>query len=384
MTSGPLSGLKIVEVAGIGPGPFAALMLADMGADVIRVDRAGSVSGGDPSTPPADILSRGRRSVGVDLKSPDGVEVLLQLVEHADAIFEPFRPGVAERLGFGPDVCLARNPKVVYGRMTGWGQDGPYAHTAGHDINYIALAGALDHFGRRGEKPVPPLNLVGDFGGGGMFLAYGLVCAILEAKTSGKGQVVDAAMVDGAAILMTFIHGMRAMGVWSDERGTNLLDTGAHFYDVYETKDGEHVSLGSIEPQFYAELLQLSGLGEDPDLPWQHDKAQWPALKDRVTEIFKSKTRDEWCEIMEGSDVCFAPVLSMAEAPKHPHNVHRETFVELDGIVQPAPAPRFSRTPGAVARPPSHAGQHTDEILGEWLGSDAADIAKLRDAGAVK
>jgi alpha-methylacyl-CoA racemase len=382
--SGPLSGLKIVEVAGIGPGPFAALMLADMGADVIRVDRAGSVSGGDPSTPPADILSRGRRSVGVDLKSPDGVEVLLQLVEKADAIFEPFRPGVAERLGFGPDVCLARNPKVVYGRMTGWGQEGPYAHTAGHDINYIALAGALDHFGRRGEKPVPPLNLVGDFGGGGMFLAYGLVCAILEAKTSGKGQVVDAAMVDGAAVLMTFIHGMRAMGVWSDERGTNLLDTGAHFYDVYETKDGKFVSIGSIESQFYAELLQLSGLGEDPDLPWQHDKAQWPALKDRLTEIFKAKTRDEWCEIMEGSDVCFAPVLSMAEAPEHPHNVERGTFVELDGIVQPAPAPRFSRTPGAVARPPSHAGQHTDEILSEWLGSDTADIAKLRDAGAVK
>jgi alpha-methylacyl-CoA racemase len=382
--SGPLSGLKIVEVAGIGPGPFAALMLADMGADVIRVDRAGSVSGGDPSTPPADILSRGRRSVGVDLKSPDGVEVLLQLVEQADAIFEPFRPGVAERLGFGPDVCLARNPKVVYGRMTGWGQEGPYSHTAGHDINYIALAGALDHFGRRGEKPVPPLNLVGDFGGGGMFLAYGLVCAILEAKTSGKGQVVDAAMVDGSAILMTFIHGLRAMGIWSDERGTNLLDTGAHFYDVYETKDAKFVSIGSIEPQFYAELLRLSGLGEDPDLPWQNDKSQWPALKDRLTEIFKSKTRDEWCAVMEGTDVCFAPVLSMGEAPNHPHNVERGTFVELNGIVQPAPAPRFSRTPGAVARPPSHAGQHTDEILSEWLGSDAADITKLRDAGAVK
>ncbi|MEY2457287.1 MAG: alpha-methylacyl-CoA racemase [Acidimicrobiaceae bacterium] len=382
--SGPLSGLKVVEVAGIGPGPFAALMLADMGADVIRVDRAGSVRGGDPAAPPADILNRGRRSVGVDLKSPDGVEVLLQLVEHADAIFEPFRPGVAERLGFGPDVCLARNPKIVYGRMTGWGQEGPYANTAGHDINYISLAGALDHFGRQGEKPVPPLNLVGDFGGGGMFLAYGLVCAILEAKTSGKGQVVDAAMVDGSAILMTFIHGLRAMGIWADERGTNLLDTGAHFYDVYETKDGKFVSIGSIEPQFYAELLRLTGLDQDPDLPWQNDKSAWPAMKDRITEIFKAKTRDEWCEIMEGTDVCFAPVLSMGEAPQQPHNVERGTFVELDGIVQPAPAPRFSRTPGAVARPPSHAGQHTDEVLAEWLGTASADISKLRDAGAVK
>jgi alpha-methylacyl-CoA racemase len=381
--SGPLSGLKVVEVAGIGPGPFAALMLADMGADVIRVDRAGSVRGGDPAAPPADILNRGRRSVGVDLKSPDGVEVLLQLVEHADAIFEPFRPGVAERLGFGPDVCLARNPKIVYGRMTGWGQEGPYANTAGHDINYISLAGALDHFGRQGEKPVPPLNLVGDFGGGGMFLAYGLVCAILEAKTSGKGQVVDAAMVDGSAILMTFIHGLRAMGIWADERGTNLLDTGAHFYDVYETKDGKFVSIGSIEPQFYAELLRLTGLDQDPDLPWQNDKSAWPAMKDRITEIFKAKTRDEWCEIMEGTDVCFAPVLSMGEAPQHPHNVERGTFVELDGIVQPAPAPRFSRTPGAVARPPSHAGQHTDEVLAEWLGTASADITKLRDTGAV-
>ncbi|MEY2405167.1 MAG: alpha-methylacyl-CoA racemase [Acidimicrobiaceae bacterium] len=381
--SGPLSGLKVVEVAGIGPGPFAALMLADMGADVIRVDRAGSVRGGDPAAPPADILNRGRRSVGVDLKSPDGVEVLLQLVEHADAIFEPFRPGVAERLGFGPDVCLARNPKIVYGRMTGWGQEGPYANTAGHDINYISLAGALDHFGRQGEKPVPPLNLVGDFGGGGMFLAYGLVCAILEAKTSGKGQVVDAAMVDGSAILMTFIHGLRAMGIWADERGTNLLDTGAHFYDVYETKDGKFVSIGSIEPQFYAELLRLTGLDQDPDLPWQNDKSAWPAMKDRITEIFKAKTRDEWCEIMEGTDVCFAPVLSMGEAPEHPHNVERGTFVELDGIVQPAPAPRFSRTPGAVARPPSHAGQHTDEVLAEWLGTASADITKLRDTGAV-
>jgi alpha-methylacyl-CoA racemase len=381
--SGPLSGLKVVEVAGIGPGPFAALMLADMGADVIRVDRAGSVRGGDPAAPPADILNRGRRSVGVDLKSPDGVEVLLQLVEHADAIFEPFRPGVAERLGFGPDVCLARNPKIVYGRMTGWGQEGPYANTAGHDINYISLAGALDHFGRQGEKPVPPLNLVGDFGGGGMFLAYGLVCAILEAKTSGKGQVVDAAMVDGSAILMTFIHGLRAMGIWADERGTNLLDTGAHFYDVYETKDGKFVSIGSIEPQFYAELLRLTGLDQDPDLPWQNDKTAWPAMKDRITEIFKAKTRDEWCEVMEGTDVCFAPVLSMGEAPEHPHNVERGTFVELDGIVQPAPAPRFSRTPGAVARPPSHAGQHTDEVLAEWLGTASADITKLRDTGAV-
>jgi alpha-methylacyl-CoA racemase len=378
---GPLAGITVIELAGIGPGPFCGMMLADMGADVIRVDRAGSVQGGDPDRPPADLLARGRRSVGVDLKSPDGVEVVLSLVERADALIEGFRPGVTERLGLGPDECLARNPRLVYGRMTGWGQDGPYASTAGHDINYISLAGALDPIGRRGEAPVPPLNLVGDFGGGGLLLAFGIVAGLLEARASGQGQVIDAAMVDGAAALMTMTHSLRAMGIWNDERGTNMLDTGAHFYDVYETADGGYVSVGSIEPQFYAELLRLTGL-EGEDLPWQHDRAQWPALKERLAGIFRTKTRDEWCEIMEGTDVCFAPVLTIPEAVAHPHNVHRGTFVDVAGIPQPGPAPRFSRTQAAIARPPAHAGQHTDEILAE-AGFDADRIAKLRETGAV-
>jgi alpha-methylacyl-CoA racemase len=378
---GPLAGIKVIEIAGIGPGPFCAMMLADMGADVVRVDRAGNVAGGDPATPPADVLNRGRRSIGVDLKHPDGVEAVLALVESADALIEGFRPGVMERLGLGPEECLARNPHLVYGRMTGWGQEGPYAPTAGHDINYIALAGALDPIGRAGQAPVPPLNLVGDFGGGGMLLAYGVVCGVLSARTTGEGQVVDAAMVDGAAVLTTMFHAFRAMGIWNDERGTNLLDTGAHFYDVYETADAKYVSIGSIEPQFYAELLRLTDL-EGEELPWQHDRAQWPQLKERLAEIFRTKTRDEWCEIMEGTDVCFAPVLSLAEAPSHPHNVARDTFVEVAGVVQPAPAPRFSATPVETPRPPAHAGQHTDEVLGDW-GLDADRIAKLREAGAI-
>jgi alpha-methylacyl-CoA racemase len=380
---GPLAGVRIIEIAGIGPGPFAAFMLADMGADIVKVDRLQNVKGGDPAAPPADILQRGRRSIGVDLKSPAGVETVLRLVETADALFEPFRPGVAERLGIGPDACLARNPRLVYGRMTGWGQDGPYAHTAGHDINYISLAGALFHFGRAGQPPTFPMNMVGDFGGGGMLLAYGMVCALLEASRSGQGQVVDAAMVDGSAALMMMFHGFKAMGLFDeDNRGTNLLDSGAHFYDVYETADGEYVSIGSIEPQFYAELLRLTGL-EGEDLPWQMDRTQWPGMKERLAAIFKSKSRDEWCSIMEGSDVCFAPVLRLSEAVAHPHNVARQTFLELDGIVQPAPAPRFSRTPGAVQRPPAHAGQHTDEVLAEWLDLDTDAIAKLRADGAV-
>jgi alpha-methylacyl-CoA racemase len=378
---GPLAGITVIELAGIGPGPFCGMMLADLGADVIRVDRAQSVQGGDPERPPADLLARGRRSIGVDLKSPDGVEVVLSLVERADALIEGFRPGVTERLGLGPDDCLARNPRLVYGRMTGWGQDGPYASTAGHDINYISLAGALDPIGRRGEAPVPPLNLVGDFGGGGLLLAFGIVAGLLEARMSGRGQVIDAAMVDGAAALMTMTHSLRAMGIWNDQRGTNMLDTGAHFYDVYETADGGYVSIGSIEPQFYAELLRLTGL-EGEDLPWQHDRAQWPALKERLAGIFRTKTRDEWCEIMEGTDVCFAPVLTIPEAVAHPHNVHRGTFVEVAGIPQPGPAPRFSRTQAAIARPPAHAGQHTDEILAE-AGVDADRIAKLRETGAI-
>jgi len=378
---GPLAGLKIIEIAGIGPGPFCAMMLADMGADVVRVDRAQNVMGGDPAAPPADVLNRGRRSIGVDLKHPDGVEAVLSLIEAAEGLIEGFRPGVMERLGLGPGAALARNPRLVYGRMTGWGQEGPYAPTAGHDINYIALAGALEPIGRRGEAPVPPLNLVGDFGGGGMLLAFGLVCALLNAQRTGEGQVVDAAMVDGAAVLMTMFHAFRAMGIWEDERGSNLLDTGAPFYDVYETADGKYVSIGSIEPQFYAELQRFTN-PDGEELPYQHDKAHWPAQKERLAAIFKAKTRDEWCELMEGSDVCFAPVLSLAEAPQHPHNVERGTFIEMNGVVQPAPAPRFSSTPARVQRPPAHAGQHTDEVLADW-GVDADRIAKLRDAGAI-
>jgi alpha-methylacyl-CoA racemase len=379
---GPLEGVRVVEIAGIGPGPFCAMMLADMGADVVRVDRATAVRGGDPGAPPADVMSRGRRSVGVDLKSDRGVDTVLRLVDGADALLEGFRPGVAERLGIGPEACLARNPRLVYGRITGWGQDGPYALSAGHDINYISLAGALEPMGRRGQPPVPPLNLVGDFGGGGMMLAFGLVCGILEARASGRGQVVDAAMVDGAATLTTMFHGMRAMGVWDDERGTNLLDTGAHFYDVYETSDGGFVSIGSIEPQFYAELRERLGLDGDE---WndQMSRSGWPTLKAELAEIVATRTRAEWCELLEGTDVCFAPVLSMAEAPLHPHNKARGTFTEVAGVVQPRPTPRFSRTDGSIQRPPPHAGQHTDEVLGE-IGLDAAAIASLRDCGAVR
>jgi alpha-methylacyl-CoA racemase len=374
---GPLAGVRILEIAGIGPGPFAAMVLADMGAEVLRIDRAQNVSPKPGEVPPGDLLNRGRRSVGVDLKNPGGVAALLSLVEQADALLEGFRPGVMERLGLGPDVCLERNPRLVYGRMTGWGQSGPLAHAAGHDINYIALAGTLHGIGRAGEKPLPPLNLVGDFGGGGMLLAFGIVTALFERSRSGRGQVVDAAMVDGAALLMTMMHGFRHLGVWSDERGTNLLDTGSHFYDTYETADGKYVSIGSIEPQFYEELLRLTGL-EGEELPQRMDRSAWGPLSRRLAEIFKSKTRDEWCEIMDGTDVCFAPVLNMGEAYEHPHNVARGTFVEVAGKLQPAPAPRFSRTPAEISRPPSHAGQHTDEALAEW-GFSAEDIARLRE-----
>jgi alpha-methylacyl-CoA racemase len=379
--AGPLQGIRILEIAGIGPGPFAAMMLADMGAEVLRIDRAQSVPPSPPSEPSFDLLNRGRRSIGVDLKHEQGVETVLRLVERADALLEGFRPGVMERLGLGPDVCRARNPRLVYGRMTGFGQEGPIAHAAGHDINYIALAGTLFHIGRAGEKPLPPLNLVGDFGGGGMLLAFGVACALVERARSGKGQVVDAAMVDGAAVLMTMMHTFRQTPMWSDERGTNLLDTGAHFYETYETKDGKYVSIGSIEPQFYAELLKRTGL-EGQDLPRQMDRAQWPAMKERLAAVFKSKTRDEWCALMEGSDVCFAPVLTMGEAYEHPHNVARRTFVEIAGKMHPAPAPRFSRTAPDTPQPPAHAGQHTDDALRDW-GFSAADLRALRDAKAI-
>jgi alpha-methylacyl-CoA racemase len=378
---GPLNGIRILEIAGIGPGPFAAMLLADLGAEVLRVDRAQNVRE-NPQDVPADILNRGRRSVGFDLKNPEAREALLRMVEGADALIEGFRPGVMERLGIGPEVCLERNPRLLYGRMTGFGQDGPMAHAAGHDINYIAMSGALHSIGHKGGRPVPPLNLVGDFGGGGLMLAFGIVCGIVERARSGKGQVIDAAMVDGSATLMGFIFGLQAMGGWNDERGTNILDTAAHFYDTYETSDGKYVSIGSIEPQFYAELLEKTGLGGE-DLPQQMDKSGWDSLKERLTGIFKSKTRDEWCAIMEGSDVCFAPVLSLAEAPRHPHNVARKTFIDVEGIVQPAPAPRFDRTPGEISRPAAQPGQHTAAALGDW-GFSSEEIHKLTDAGAIK
>ena len=379
--AGPLAGVKIVELVGIGPGPFAAMLLADMGADVVRVHRAQSVERGfDPGGVP--IMDRNRRSIGVDLKHPDGVETVLGLVERADALLEGFRPGVTERLGVGPDDCLGRNPKLVYGRMTGWGQGGPLADAAGHDINYIALAGALAHFGRAGEKPTPPLNLIGDFGGGGMFLAFGIVCGILEARTSGSGQVVDAAMVDGAAILMSFVWGMRAFGAFNEERGTNLLDTGAPHYDTYETADGKYIALGALEAQFYAEFMHKTGLAEE-GLPDITDHASWPRLRERFTELFKSKTRTEWCDLLEGSDACFAPVLPMSEAAVHPHITARGTLVEFEGLTQPAPAPRFSRTKPEIWRSAPAPGEHTDEVLTEW-GLTAEDVVRLRGAGAIR
>jgi len=379
--AGPLDGIRVVELASIGPGPFCAMMLADLGAEVIRVDRAQAVRGGDPGAPPADLLNRGRKSIGVDLKHPDGVATVMKMIESADLLIEGMRPGVAERLGIGPDECLARNPRLVYGRMTGWGQDGPLAPRAGHDINYIALSGTLSMIGRKGESPVPPINLVGDFGGGGMLLAVGVLAAVIEARTSGLGQVVDAAMVDGAALLATMMHSMAAMGVWSGGRGGNMLDTGAHFYDVYETADGKFISLGAIEPQFYAEFLDRLGLSED-DLPDQHDATRWPEAKQTIAARVRSKSRDEWDVIFEGSDACYAPVLEIDEAPLHPHNVARGTFVTTAGVQQPGPAPRFSRTALPVPEPPVHAGQNTDQTLVEY-GFSTAEIAGLRESGAI-
>ncbi len=336
--AGPLQGLTIIELAGIGPGPFAGMMLADHGAEVIRVERPGArIDTKDP-------LVRSRRIVTADLKTPEGIAAVRDLCRTADGLIEGFRPGVTERLGLGPDVLLADNPRLVYGRMTGWGQTGPYAAAAGHDINYIALAGALHTYGRAGEKPTPPINMVGDFGGGGMMLAFGMVSALLHAARTGAGQVIDCAMTDGSAVLMSMIWGFRANGIWSDDRGTNLLDTGAHFYDTYETSDGKWISIGSIEPQFYAELRARAGLAEDRDFDAQMDRAAWGPLKAKLTALFLTRTRDEWCALMEMTDVCFAPVLSMAEAPGHPHNAARRTFMQVGGVTQPAPAPRYSVT----------------------------------------
>ena len=380
--SGPLSGYRVIEIAGIGPGPFAAMMLSDMGAEVIRVDRAQAVR--PDAGPNLDVMQRNRRNIAIDLKTEEGVDTLMRLIEHADALIEGFRPGVMERLGVGPETCLARNQRLVFGRMTGWGQQGPYSLAAGHDINYISLAGALAHYGRAGQAPVPPLNMVGDFGGGGMFLAYGVVCALLEAQRSGKGQVVDAAMVDGAAVLMSMFWGFKKMGAFDENaRGTNLLDTGAHFYDVYECSDAKFISIGSIESQFYAELLRLTGLDTDDEFRIQHDKDNWPHLKQRLTVLFATKTRNEWCALMEHTDVCFAPVLTMSEAAEHPHNRERETFIEFEGVLQPAPAPRFSRTKPLVVLPPARAGEHTRDVLADW-GFDAIAIDSLFQSGAVR
>ncbi len=379
---GPLAGLRIIEMAGIGPAPFCAMMLADMGAEVIRVDRREKADLGLPGREARfEVMNRGRRSIAVDLKSPAAVEVVKRLVRDADALIEGFRPGVMERLGLGPSDLAAINPRLVFGRMTGFGQEGPMAARAGHDINYIALAGVLNHLGRAGEPPIHPLNLVGDYGGGGMYLAFGVVCAILEAKRSGTGQVVDAAMVDGAASLMSMVHGMWSEGIWREERGTNMLDSGAPWYDCYETKDGKWVSIGSIEARFYADLLGRLGLTTQK-LPAQHDRDGWPILKARFTEIFKSRTRAEWETAFVGSDACFAPVLSISEVAAHPHNAQRHAFVTREGVQQPAPAPRFSRTAPELGTAPREAGADTMAVLSA-AGYSEAEIAALQRAGAV-
>jgi alpha-methylacyl-CoA racemase len=383
--AGPLQGYRIIELAGIGPGPFAGMMLSDMGAEVLRVDRAPSGQG--PEAPPLwDVNARGRRSVGLDLKHPQGRGALLRLVEQADALIEGFRPGVTERLRIGPEECLARQPKLIYGRMTGWGQTGPYAQAAGRDINYIALSGTLSMIGRRGEPPVPPLNLVGDFGGGGLLLAFGIVCGILETSRSGTGQVIDAAMVDGAALLAGMMHGLRFSGEWR-ERGSNLLDSGAWFYEVYETADGGYVSFGPIDEKSCQEMLRITGLAADVDgggpVPAQTDRDSWPSMKRRLAALIKTRTRDEWCARLEGTDACFAPVLSVEEALEHPHNRERGTFTDVAGVAQPAPAPRFSRTVPEIAGPPPRPGEHTDEALVDW-GFSTDEIAVLRAAQAIR
>ncbi|KQV45637.1 CaiB/BaiF CoA-transferase family protein [Massilia sp. Root335] len=379
---GPLSGLRVVEMVGIGPCPFAAMMLADMGADVIRIDRKPDVNPASAAPNPYpmlgtkhDVMARGRRSLALDLKHPRARQLLLDLVAKADALVEGFRPGVMERLGLGPEVCHDRNPKLVYGRVTGWGQHGPLAQAAGHDLNYVALSGMLQAMGDADRPPSPPLNLVGDFGGGGMMLAFGVVCAMLEARTSGRGQVVDAAMTDGAALLGAMMYGLRAHGSWSAARGANLLDGGAPFYATYACADGRFIAVGAIEPQFYARLLALAG-ADDPAFARQWRQDDWPALKDRFAALFATRTRDDWCALLEGTDACFAPVLDMDEAPRHPHNAARQTFVDVDGVTQPAPAPRFSRTAGQagpVAAPDGAA------ILADWGWAPDAIAALRRD-----
>ena len=378
---GALDGVRIVEFAGIGPGPFCSMLLADMGADIIRLDRAANV-GRETDHPKFNTLLRGRKNIAVDLKHPSGLEAALRLCDRADAIVEGFRPGVMERLGLAPDTLLARNPRLVVGRMTGWGQTGPIAHTAGHDINYISLSGALHAIGEEDGPPAPPLNLVGDFGGGALYMAVGMLAGIISARTTGRGQVVDCSMVEGSASLMTSMYGALAQGSWIEERGRNRLDKGAHYYNVYETADGKHVSVGSIEPQFYALLLKHTGL-EGTELPDQADRPRWPETRERLGRIFRMRTRDEWTAIMEQTDICFAPVLSMSEAMEHRHNVFRGSFVDVDGVRQPRPAPVFEGTPSSVRRGCARAGEHTNEILSDW-GFAEAEIAGLGEAGAVR
>jgi alpha-methylacyl-CoA racemase len=376
---GPLDGIRVIEIASLAPAPFGCMILSDLGADVLRVDRADQCGAGAVARP--DPLARGRRSIGINLKEPDGIALLLRLAGLADVLVEGFRPGVAERLGFGPEACAERNPRLVYGRMTGWGQDGPLAPTAGHDIDYIAISGALSLVGRAGERPVPPVNLLGDFGGGGMLLALGILAALVERERSGLGQVVDAAMVDGSALLTSFVYGLRAAGAWQDERGVNLLDGGAPFYDTYQTADGGYVAVGALEAKFYAELLAGLGLS-GADLPAQHDRAGWPVLRARFAEVFATRTRDEWAAVFAASDGCVAPVLSPAEAPAHPHNTSRGTFADVGGLVQPAPAPRFGRSAAGTPAPPPRPGADTDAVLSE-LGCTAAEVTALRASGTV-
>ena len=376
---GPLEGVRVVELQGIGPGPFCGMMLADMGAEIIRVDRSSAVGQKANAT---DFLARGRKSIAVDLKNPEGVETVLRLIDGADALIEGFRPGVTERLGLGPDVCLERNPGLVYGRMTGWGQNGSMASAAGHDINYISLSGALHAIGEKDRNPTPPLNLVGDFGGGGMLLAFGIAAALFEKQKSGQGQVIDAAMTDGSALLMNAVFGIMNTGHWNPERGTNLLDGGAHFYGSYRTKDDKHISIGSIEPQFYQLLLEKTGLANDADLPKQMSRQDWPILREKLELIFLEKTRNEWDAIMLGTDICYAPILTLEEAANHPHNKERGTFEQSDGVIQASPAPRFSRTSPEMPEASTAAGADTDEIL-SGIGASAEEIESLRASGAI-
>jgi len=378
---GPLQGIRIVEIAGIGPAPFCGMLLADLGAEVVLVDRrGGSLPFG--ARPQHDLTRRGKRSIALDLKQPGATDVVLRLVEQADALLEGFRPGVMERLGLGPDVCRQRNPRLVYGRLTGWGQTGPLAHAAGHDLNYVALSGILYHGGHRDSAPSIPPTVIGDIGGGSMFMALGLVSGILRARATGQGQVIDGAITDGCAVMSMLVQGMRAQRLWADQRQSNALDGGAHWYDCYQCADGEWISVGALEPQFYQLLLQKCGLTGQGLEQAQLDVANWPQLKQRFAELFRSRTRSEWCELLEGTDVCFAPVLNFAEAQAHPHNRARQAYVELGGVTQPAPAPRFSATPAEVRSPPAAIGEHTSELLAA-AGYTTDEIAALSGAGVV-